>query len=194
MKLVPIVLLGTFISTAACAGDMTAFVKKVLGAEYILIEERALKMSPKSAPQFIVVATRRSDEPPRYAAEAPTRPLLLVEEKQGSYTVFARNDNVVGRLDGAAQCDPVLDMDEPRITQPQPNVFSFENTAACGQHWNYSVSFKYDRSKRQWYFYRSVFESYVLGDENSDALKLDTRSVTKADKKRMITFDKFNLH
>jgi hypothetical protein len=124
---------------------------------------------------FVVVAanneTRNNPQP---------RPALVFQKRPGSpFRLVARNDFVVMRADEGFQCDP---FEDGRIATLGSYV-TFENSVACGQHWTYFVTFKYNANSQSYAFDNERSESWRFNPDNrpdAEALISDGVRVTRA--------------
>jgi hypothetical protein len=116
-----------------------------------------------------------------------SRPLLIfTQNADKTFTLAARNDDVVMRYEGG-QCDPFDDSGEGLAIKNR--YFTVQNGVACGEHWTDYITFHYDAKKRDWLFHKEIFESWVMNDDpNGDALKPGTHTVTQADPLHPVSF------
>lgn len=121
---------------------------------------------------LIALGAPGENEAVRQGRAAPPRPLLIFTQRpEGGFRLARRNDQVVMRADQGGQCDPFLDSDERLVINK--HYFTVQNSVACGQHWQWFVTFHYDRGHREWLFHKAVFESWVLnssGQPDAEAL------------------------
>ncbi|VBF49926.1 hypothetical protein [Burkholderia pseudomallei] len=128
---------------------------------------------------WLVVAHRHDD-----TADNPSpRPLLIFEETpNGTYTIAARNDNVVFRADEGGQCDPFEDGYNGLAVKG--HYFTVQNGVACGQHWTDFITFRYVSERHAWLFDNEIFNSFdPLGGTP------DTTHVTRANRAKPVTFE-----
>ena len=144
---------------------------------------------------FYVVAlgsVRERAGPPKASDRAPTRPLLIFEQRpDGSYGLAGRNDKVVMRADDAGLagngCDP---FEDGHIVAKGPYL-TVENGVSCGTHWTDYVTFRFDPQLRGYAFDNWRFQSWKLNpksDPDADALVLDVNRVVRAPKVQKTPF------
>ncbi len=120
---------------------------------------------------------------------APARPLLIFARKgSGPYLLLGRNDRVILKRDegGATKCDP---FEDGRIAV-KGGYFTVEQGIACGQHWTYFVTFRFDSQLEEFVFDNLRSESWSFNpstDPNAEALVSDGQQIERA-KKPLVTF------
>ncbi len=143
---------------------------------------------------IIVVRKNTEETTSNYAEEKPDkRPLLLLLGlPDNSYQLAFRNDNAVYCIDcGGVSGDPFTG------TAIKNGYFSIEHGVSGGQHWEQVITFKYDKSKNNWYLFKDHFVSYKLNDsndENAEALVIDVDKMKTEKDFGKISFDKFNIY
>jgi hypothetical protein len=131
--------------------------------------------------QFTIVALRSLGEAADEADALP-RPLLIFARKgRGDFVLLARNDHVILRRDagGASGCDP---FEDGRIAV-KGAYFTVEHGIACGQHWTWFVTFRFDRRGGQFVFDNLRSESWSLNpsdDPDAEALVSDGQQIERA--------------
>ncbi len=119
------------------------------------------------------------------------RPILIVSgQPNKSFKLEKRNDNAVfcyacGGIGG----DPFVGI------TIKNGYFSIEHGVAGGQHWDQITTFKYNKSKSNWFLYKDGFESYELGD-NPDGNAL-VRTVNKQETVKdfgAISIDNYDIY
>lgn len=129
-----------------------------------------------------------------YAEDKPEkRPLLLLlGQPDNSYKLIYRNDNAAYCIDcGGVFGDPFTG------TTIKNGYFSIEHGIAGGQHWEQVITFKYDRSKKNWFLYKNHYVSYKLNqsdDPDAEALVLDVDNMKTSKEFGIISFEKFNIY
>jgi hypothetical protein len=120
---------------------------------------------------------------------APARPLLIFGSKErGPFVLLARNDHVIlTRSEGGASgCDPF----EDRTIAVKGTFFTVEQGIACGQHWTYFVTFRFDRRLGEFVFHNLRRESWSYNpsdDPDAEALVSDGQHVERA-RPPLVTF------
>ncbi len=143
---------------------------------------------------IIVLRKNTEETTSNYAENKPdNRPLLLLLGKpDNSYQLAFRNDNAVYCIDcGGVFGDPFTG------TAIKNGYFSIEHGIAGGQHWEQVITFKYDKSKSNWYLYKDHFVSYKMNDsndENAEALVKDVDKMKTEKDFGKISFDNFNIY
>ena len=129
-----------------------------------------------------------------YANDKPDkRPLLLLlGQSDNSFKLAFRNDNAVYCIDcGGVFGDPFTG------TTIKNGYFSIEHGIAGRQHWEQVITFKYDKSRRNWYLYKDHYVSYKMNDsndENAEALVKDVDKMETEKNYGKISFDQFNIY
>ena len=123
------------------------------------------------------------------AREASKRPLLIfIQNKNGTFQLARRNDNVVLTIADGGQCDPSGGIDAGLVIEDR--TFTVENAVACGEHWTDYVTFKYDSKANDWLFYKEVIKSW-RPNQDADAPVPGT-TVKTAEKSGRIPFEKWS--
>jgi len=138
--------------------------------------------------QFYFVALKSREEAAD-AAAAPARPLLVFARKgRGPFGLMARNDHVILRRDdgGASGCDP---FEDGRIVAKDAYV-TVEHGIACGHHWTWFVTFRFERRVGQFVFDNLRSESWSMNpsnDPDAEALVSDGQQIERA-RPPLVTF------
>jgi hypothetical protein len=143
----------------------------------------------------ILVLRKNSEETTsNYAEHKPDkRPLLLLlGQPDKSYKLAFRNDNAVYCIDcGGVFGDPFTG------TAIKNGYFSIEHGIGGGQHWEQVTTFKYDKSKSDWYLYKDHYISYKMNDsndENAESLIKDVDKMETVKDFGIISFANFNIY
>lgn len=168
-----LLLLGT--SATALAQAVPAAIERQLPSGHRVLQSATASFDGHF---FILVALARTDE--KQADPDPARPFLIYERrKDGSFALAGRNDHVVLRADEGGQCDPFAD---GGITA-KGAYFTVENVVACGQHWTWYVTFRFDPRLKAYVFDNARSESWRPNPSttpDADALLSDGQQVTRA--------------
>ena len=125
--------------------------------------------------------------------EYKNRPvLILIGSRSGQYTLARRNDNIAY----CYRCASVWGDPFMGITIKN-NYFSIENGITGGRHWEHIITFKYDKSKANWYLSRDGFESYKLNSDTSgdaSALVMDVQKIKTVKDFGEVSFTEFDIH
>lgn len=115
---------------------------------------------------FEIVALARSGEDKLSQGRqgAPTRPLLVFEQRGNRFTLVGRNDHIVFKADEGGQCDPFLDGDATIAAKGR--YFTVENGVACGQHWTDFITFRLDDQAGGFVFDNERQEAWELNPSN----------------------------
>lgn len=136
---------------------------------------------------YFVALKSRAEETDDEAA--PARPLLIFGQKgRGPFVLLGRNDHVVlTRSEGGASgCDPF----EDGAIAAHGTFFTVEQGIACGQHWTYYVTFRFDRRLGTFVFDNLRSESWSLNpsdDPDAGALVSDGQQIERA-RPPLVTF------
>ncbi len=131
--------------------------------------------------QFTIIALKSREEA-AVQDTAPPRPLLVYGRKgTGPYVLLARNDHVILRRDegGASGCDPF----EDGTIAIKGAYFTVEQGIACGQHWTYFVTFRFDGRSGEFVFDNLRSESWSANpsnDPDAEALVSNGQQVERA--------------
>jgi len=163
-----------------------SIVKQIPSGYEVLSTARGL-LDGDAQEDFLVAIGRRDEAGLSRRSRAPARPLLLfTRSPDGGYTLVRRNDRVILKIDEGGQCDPFEDGTDGLVIKNR--YFTIQNAVACGQHWEYFVTFKYERDIQDWVFHKRTAESWVLGD---DGLQPQGRSVESSKGKAKILFSDY---
>lgn len=169
LRLLPLLLLAT----PAAAQSVPAQVTNQLPAGYTVMQSATAAFDGHA---FVLVALARPDEK---TDPAPARPFLIYERGGQGYALVARNDDVVLRADEGGQCDP---FEDGGITA-KGRYFTVENSVACGQHWTWFITFRFDPALKTYVFDNSRAESWYPNPStkpDADALVSDGGYLTRA--------------
>ena len=110
-----------------------------------------------------------------------------------SYTLKTRNDNAVYCTD----CGGGAFGDAYSGVKINKGYFSIEHAIAGGRHWEQVTTFKFDRSKQNWFLYKEHYVSLKFNesnDPNAEALVIDVDKLQTVKDFGFISFDKFNIY
>ena len=144
--------------------------------------------------EILVLRKNTEESTSNYADNKPDKRalLLLLGQSDGSFKPALRNENAVYCIDcGGAFGDPFTG------TTIKDGYFSIEHGIAGGQHWEQVTTFKFDKSKGNWFLYKDHLISYKLNesnDEDADALVKDTDKLETAKDFGIVPFDEFNIY
>jgi len=144
--------------------------------------------------KILVLRNNTEETTSNYADNKPDkRPLLLLlGQSDNSFILAFRNDNAVSCIDcGGVFGDPFTG------TAIKNGYFSIEHGIAGGRHWEQVITFKYDKSKSNWYLYKDHTISYKFNDskdENAEALVVDVDTLATVNDFGIIPFDKYNIY
>jgi len=143
---------------------------------------------------ILVLRKNTEETTSNYGEDKPDkRPLLLLlGQSDNSFKLAYRNDNAVYCIDcGGVFGDPFTG------TEIKNGYFSIEHGIAGGRHWEQVITFKYDKSKSNWYLYKDHYVSYKMNDsndENAEALVKDVDKMATEKDFGKISFDNFNIY
>ncbi len=136
-----------------------------------------------------ILVLKQNDE--ETSQEEVKRPLLiLLGQADRSFKLEKRNDVAVfcfacGGIGG----DPFVGI------TIKNGYFSIEHGVSAGQHWDDVATFKYDKTKQNWFLHKEGYESYDMTDNP------DQQGLTKTfDRQRtvkdfgIISFDNFDIY
>lgn len=146
-------------------------------------------------PDTIIVLRKKSEESTsNFEAQRPDkRPLLLLlGQPDKSLKLIAKNDNAVYCIDcGGLFGDPFTG------TTIKNGYFSIEHGISGGRHYEHVTTFKYDKSKKDWFLYKDHYVSYKLNDgndPNAEALTVDEDKTKTVKDFGSLSFEKFNIY
>lgn len=144
--------------------------------------------------KILVLRKNTEETTSNYAHDKPDkRPLLLLlKQSDGSYKLANRNDNAVECIDcGGVFGDPFVG------TTIQNGYFSIEHGISGGQHWEKITTFKFDKTKENWFLYEDHFISYKFNDSDdpdAEALVKDIDNLKTIKNFGKVPFDKFDIY
>ncbi len=117
---------------------------------------------------------------------------MLLGQSDGSYKLAIRNDNIVECIDcGGMFGDPFVG-----TTIQNGNVL-IEHGIAGGQHWEKTITFKFDKTRENWFLYEDHFISYKLNDSDdpdAEALVKDNDNLKTVQDFGVVSFEKFDTY
>jgi hypothetical protein len=125
--------------------------------------------------------------------EEKNRPLLLLlGQPDKDFKLEKRNNRAVfcfacGGMGG----DPFVGI------TIKNGYFSIEHGIHGGQHWDDITTFKYDKSKQNWFLHKEGYESYKMNDSqdsNAEELVLDVKRQKTVKDFGIISFDNFDIY
>ncbi len=171
--------------------DLKAFVPK--GYSVISIESGDLNLDEYT--DAILVLRKTSEESTsNYAENKPDKRsmLLLIGQKEGTYKLAYKNNNAVYCIDcGGLFGDPFTGITIKK------GYFSIEHGVSGGHHWEHVTTFKYNKSKNNWFLYKDHYINYKFNDsadENAEALVVDYEKLKTVKDFGEISFEKFNIY
>ncbi|AYN03520.1 hypothetical protein [Flavobacterium sp. 140616W15] len=171
--------------------DLKAFVPK--GYSVISIESGDLNLDEYT--DAILVLRKTSEESTsNYAENKPDkRPmLLLIGQRDGTYKLAYQNNNAVYCIDcGGLFGDPFTGI------TIKNGYFSIEHGVSGGHHWEHVTTFKYNKTKNNWFLYKDHYINYKFNDsadENAEALVIDYEKLKTVKDFGEISFEKFNIY
>ncbi len=168
-------------------GALPESIVKQIPAGYAVLSTARGLLDSDAQEDFLVAIGRRDEAALSRRTRAPARALLLfVQNPGGGYTLVRRNDHVILKIDEGGQCDPFEDGIDGLVIKNR--YFTIQNAVACGQHWEYFVTFKYERDLQDWVFHKRTVESWALGD---GGLEPQGRSVESSKGKAKILFSDY---
>lgn len=171
--------------------DLKAFVPK--GYSVISIESGNLNLDEYT--DAILVLRKTSEESTSNFAEnkPDKRPmLLLIGQKNGTYKLAYTNNNAVYCIDcGGLFGDPFTGI------TIKNGYFSIEHGVSGGHHWEHVTTFKYNKSKNNWFLYKDNYINYKFNSDasnNAEALVVDYEKLKTVKDFGEISFEKFNIY
>jgi hypothetical protein len=175
-------------SPPAIGAGIPSEILRQMPSGYIVMTSAA--SAPRPGRRYYLVAlASRAEAKPQSGKRSPARPLLIFSaNKQGRYTLVARNDDVILRADdgGINGCDP---FEDHRIAVKGAYV-TVEQGVACGTHWTDFVTFRFDPRANGYVFDNWRTQSWSLNpstDPNAEALVSDGQRVVRS-KGRPVSF------
>jgi hypothetical protein len=171
--------------------DLKAFVPK----DYSVISIESGNLNLDEYTDAILVLRKTSEaSTSKFAENKPDkRPLLiLIGQKNGTYKLTYQNNNAVYCIDcGGLFGDPFIGITIKK------GYFSIEHGVSGGHHWEHITTFKYNKSKNNWFLYKDHYINYKFNDsadENAEALVVDYEKLKTVKDFGEISFEKFNIY
>jgi len=143
---------------------------------------------------LVVLKSKKEQQLFDKTREGSKRPLLIfIQNKNGTFALAKRNDNVVLTIADGGQCDPFDENNAGLVIKN--HYFTVENAVACGQHWIDYVTFRYDSKANDWLFHKEVIQSWRLNqsqDADADALISNGITIKTAEKSGPTPFEKWS--
>jgi len=185
--------LGISINAGAAADKLPKNILDQLPGGYEVLSTAQGLLDGDKLEDVLVVVHKKNEEALARKGVAPSRPLLLfMQNPDGTFTLARRNDHVVLKIDEGGQCDPFEDGEDGLVIKNR--YFTVQHSVACGQHWRWFVTFRYERQLRDWVFHKAVNESWLMNnstDPNADALIPGGASVISGKGKAPVLFEKY---
>lgn len=164
-------------------------ISKFIPKGYIAINVTSGNLNLDNFSDTILVLKKNGEESNENRDKRPI--LILIGQPNKSFKLEKRNNNAVFCLAcGGQGGDPF-----GGITIKN-GLFSIEHFIAGGNHWESVATFKYQKSKSNWFLYKEGFESYKFNDsqnENSEALVLDIKVQKTTKDFGVISFDTYDI-
>lgn len=146
-------------------------------------------------PDAIMVLSKDGEEKTSKADEGKPekRPLLiLLGQKNGSYKLAYKNNNVVESIDSASSFgDPFTGI------TIKNGYFFIGHAISAGHHWEQTTTFKYDKLNKNWFLYKIHNTNYILNngedDDNNSGLIADYDNYKTVKNFGKISFKNFNI-
>jgi hypothetical protein len=144
--------------------------------------------------KILVLRTKTEELTSNYGEDKPDkRPmLLLLGQNNNSFKLEYENDNAVYCIDCAGVFgDPFIQ------TTIKDGSFSINHGIAGGHHWDQVITFKYNKTKKNWFLFEDHYVSYKLNksnDPNAEALIIDVDNLKNSNDFGTIAFDEFNIY
>ena len=171
-------------------GALPASIAKFIPDDFTTLDTASGDLNMDGISDLILVLKPRGEDTTQ---EYKTRPvLILIGSGSGQYTLVRRNDNIAYCYRcGGVWGDPFMGI------TIKSNFFSIENGISGGRHWEHIITFKYDKSKANWYLSRDGFESYKLNSDSSgdaSALVMDVQKIKTVKDFGEVPFTEFDIH
>ncbi|OMQ13338.1 hypothetical protein [[Flexibacter] sp. ATCC 35103] len=118
--------------------------------------------------------------------------LLLLGQKDGNYKLAYKNENAAYCIDcGGLFGDPF------NAIVIKNGYFSVEHRISGGHHWEHITTFKFNKTKNNWYLYKDHFINYILNpsqDPNAEALIANVDKLETVKDFGEISFQQFNIY
>ena len=191
---ITVLLAALFVTSSVYAESLPKDISLQLPKGYEVMTFLGGELNDDKLTDYLVVAHIKNEEAIyQKTQDVHLRPLFIfIQNKNESYSLTKRNDNVVFTIDSGGQCDPFMDGEDGLALKN--HFFTVQNSVACGQHWQDFITFKYDSKLKDWVFHKRVVESWHLNgsdDPNAEALIEDKPQVTKANPKKPILFNQY---
>ena len=175
-------------TAAADAPKLPPALQRLLPAGYVPIS--AAESQPDPEHIFVFVALAKKGELAGQRVDNPSaRPLIVYRKTRFGYRQVARNDRIVLRSNEGGQCDPF----EYGDIKTKGGYVSIEHNVACGQHWESTTTFRFDRSSGAYVFDNERYKSWKFNPDHrpdAEALIPDINHIERA-KGRVIALDRW---
>jgi len=167
------------------AAELPASIARLIPNGFEVLSYEAGQLTDDNRLDYLVVIHHPVDT----VQQASTRPLLIFTQNiDGTFRLAARNDTVVMQAD-QGWCAPFTDSGDSGLAI-QDRYFTVQNSVSCGQHWSHYITFHYHVKQHDWLLHNEIAQSWHLNlTGDGDMLLADPAHVTKADRKRPITFE-----
>lgn len=177
-------------SIVAAIGALPASISKFIPDGFAALDTASGDLNMDGISDMILVLKPLGEDTTEEYKNRPV--MILTGSESGQYTLAKRNDNIAYCYRcGGIWGDPFIGI------TIKNNYFSIENGITAGRHWEHIITFKYDKSKSNWYLSRDGFESYKLNSDKSgdaSALVMDVQKIKTKKDFGEVTFSEFDIH
>jgi hypothetical protein len=158
---------------------MNGSVEKFIPKDYEVLNLTVGNLNLDEYEDAILILKHEDEESDDYK-----RPLyILIGDSRGKFRVVAENNSsVLGVSDGGILGDPFVGV------TINNGYFSLKYYGGSNWRWSRTVTFKYDRRERKWFFYQDREESYYLLKPNKKEIDIRTPEDLGT-----IEFERFNI-
>ncbi|MDR7370547.1 hypothetical protein [Flavobacterium aquidurense] len=171
--------------------NILSFIPK--GYEAITLKKGDLNLD-KFEDCILVLHKKTEETTSNYNDHKPDkRPLLiLLGQENGSFTLVFKNEDAVYCIDcGGVFGDPFTGI------AIKNGYFSIEHGISGGHHWEEIITFKFNKTKNNWYLYKDHYINYKLNpssDPKAEALIPDVDRLKTVKDFGEVSFQNFNIY
>jgi hypothetical protein len=171
-------------------------ISEFIPKNYSVIDTTGGDLNMDKYRDMIVVIQKNSDPKKAKTEESileKREVLLLIGLEKEGYKLEKKNENAIyNATNGYILSDPFTGI------TIKNGYFSIEHAVMGGQHWEQITTFKYNKTKSNWFLYKQGYVSYKLNDSDGkngeEALVIDVQENKTVKNFGVIAFENFNIN